>query len=60
MLQNTVRGGNEMGGGIEKTAAPTSGQQQGAGRGSTGCPALTETVECFGPAATTQKFSKIF
>ena len=36
MLQNKIGGGNGMGGGTGTTAAPTSGQQQGGGRGSTG------------------------
>ena len=58
ILQNTIRGGNGMGGGTETTAAPTSGQHQGAGRGSTGCSALTETVKMFGPVEITQEFSK--
>ena len=35
ILKNAVRGGNGMGGGIGTTAAPTAGQKQGAGRGST-------------------------
>ena len=47
-----------MGGVTGTTAAPTEGQQQGAGRGSTGWLLLTEAVEMFGPAATTQEFSK--
>ena len=35
MLHNTVGGGNGMGGGIGITEAPATGQQEGAGRGST-------------------------
>ena len=49
-----------MGGGTVTTAAPTAGQQQGAGKGSTGWSDLTEAVKMFGPAATTQEFSKNF
>ena len=60
MLNNTVRGGNGMGGGTGTTAAPTAGQQQGAGRGSTGWSAPTEATKMFGSAATTQEFSKNF
>ena len=33
MLQNSVRGGNGMGGATETTAAPTAKQQQGVGGG---------------------------
>ena len=32
MLHNTVGEGNGIGGGTETTAAPTAGQEQGAGR----------------------------
>ena len=53
MLHNTVGGGNGMGGGTGTTAAPTAGQHQGAGRGSRGCSALTETMRMFGPTETT-------
>ena len=56
MLQNTVEGGNRIGGGTGTTAAPTAGQQQGARRRSTGWSALTKAVKCFGTAATTQEF----
>ena len=60
ILKNTVQGGNGMGGGTGKTAAPTSVKHKGAGRGSTGWSALTEAVEMFGPAVITQEFSKNF
>ena len=60
ILKNTVRGGNGIGGGTGTTAAPTSGHQQGAERGSIGWSALTEAVKCFGPAAITQEFLKNF
>ena len=56
MLQNTVGGGNGMGGGTRTTAAPTAGQQKGEGRGSKGFSSLTEAVKYFGPAATTHEF----
>ena len=59
ILQNTIGGGNGMGGETETTAAPIAGQQQGAGRGSTGWSALTEAVKMLGTAAITQEFSKI-
>ena len=55
---NKVGGGNIMRGGTGTTAAPIVGQKQGAGRGSTGWSALTESVKMFGPAAITQDFSK--
>ena len=58
ILQNTIGGGNEWGGGTGKMAALTSGQQQGTGGGNTGCSALTEAVKMFGPAAITQEFYK--
>ena len=58
ILKNTVEGGNGMVGGTGTTVAPTSGQQQGAGRGSAGWSALTEAVKNLGPAAITQEFSK--
>ena len=58
MLQNKIGGEDGMGGGIGTTAAPTAGQNQGAGRGSTGWSALTEAVKMFGPAAITQELSK--
>ena len=58
MLNNTSGRGNGMGGGTGKTAAPTSGHQQGTGRGSTGWSALTEAVKTVGPASITQEFSK--
>ena len=60
MLQNTLGGGNGMGGGTGTTVAPIAGHQQGAGRGSTGWSALTEAVKMFGPAATTQEFLEKF
>ena len=41
-------------------AAPTAGQQQDSGRGSTGWSALTEAVEIFSPETITQEFSKNF
>ena len=47
-----------MGGGTGTIAAPTVGQQQGGGRGSTGCSALTDDVKMLGPAVITQEFSK--
>ena len=56
MLHNTVGVGKVMGGGTGTTVAPTSGKQQGVGRGSTGCSALTEALKMFGPTATTQDF----
>ena len=49
-----------MGRGSGTTSAPTSGQQQGARRRSMGWSALTVAMKMFGPAATTQEFSKIF
>ena len=58
MLQNTDGGGNGMGGGKGTTAAPRAGHQKGAGRGSTGWSALTESMKMFGPAAFTQEFLK--
>ena len=57
-LQSKVLGGNEFGGVTGKAAAPTAGHHQCSGRGSTGWSALTETMKMFGPAATTQEFSK--
>ena len=47
-----------MEGGTGTTAAQIAGQQQGAGRGSTGWSALTEAVKMFGPAAITQELLK--
>ena len=58
ILLSTVGGGNGMGGGTGTTAAPTAGQQQGTGRGSTGWSVLTEAVNYFGTASITQEFSK--
>ena len=58
MPQNKVGGRNGMGGGTGKTEEPTAGQQKGAGRGSMGWSALTEAVQMFGPAETTQDFFK--
>ena len=58
--KNKVRGGNGIGGGTGTTAAPTSGHQQGAKRGSIGWSALTEAMESFGPAAITQEFLENF
>ena len=58
MLQDTVRGGNGMGGWTGTTAALTEWQQQGWGRGSTGWSALKKAVKMFGPAAITQELSK--
>ena len=60
VLQNTVGGGNVMVGGTGTTAAPTSGQHPGAGRGSTGWSALTEAVKKFGPEGITQELLKNF
>ena len=57
MLHNTFGGANGMGGATGTAAEPTAGQQQGAGRGSTGWSALTEDVKMFGLAAITQEFS---
>ena len=51
-------GGNEIGGATRTEAALAAGKQQFTGRGSTGWSALTEAVKMFGPAATTQDFSK--
>ena len=47
-----------MGRATGTTAAPTSGQQQGEGRGSMRWSALTEAMKMFGPAEKTQEFSK--
>ena len=47
-----------MGGATGTAAAPTAGKQQGTGRSSTGWSVLTEAVKIFGPAVTTQEFSK--
>ena len=58
MLYNTFGELNAMGGATGTTAAPTSGQHQGVGRGSTGWLELTEAVKMFGPEATMQEFSK--
>ena len=41
--------------GTGTTAAPTAGQQQGVGRGSTVCSALMGAVKRFGPAVITQE-----
>ena len=60
MIHNIVRGVNGMGGGIGTTAAPTSGQQQGAGKDITVWSSLTEAVKMFGKADITQEFSKNF
>ena len=57
-LHSTVVGGNRMGGATGTVSAPAAGQHQCVGRGSTGWYALTEAVKMFGPAATTQEFSK--
>ena len=51
ILQNTVQGGNGMGGGTGTTAAPTL-------RGSTKWSALTESVKFFEPSAITQELLK--
>ena len=58
ILENTVGGGNGMGGGTETTAAPTAGHRKGAGRVSTGWSDLMEAVEMFEPEEITQEFSK--
>ena len=58
MLYNTFGELNAMGGATGTTAAPTSGQHQGVGRGSTGWLELTEAVKMFEPEATTQEFSE--
>ena len=47
-----------MEGGTGTTSAQIAGQQQGAGRGSTGWSALTEAVKMFGPAAITEELSE--
>ena len=61
-LHNTVVGGNIIGGttGISAAppAAPSAGQKQCMGRGSTGWSVLTEAVKMFGPEAKMQEFSK--
>ena len=58
MLHSTVVGGNEMGEAKGTVSAPAEGQQQGAGRGSTGWSMLTEDMKMFGIASTMQDFSK--
>ena len=61
-LHNTVFGGNGMGGATGAAAAPpetpAAGKQKCVWRGRKGWSAVTEAVKSFGPAATTQEFSK--
>ena len=61
-LHNTVVRGNGMGGATGTAAAPPSApsavQKQCVGRRIMGWSVLTEAVKLFGPAATTQEFSK--
>ena len=57
-LNSTVVGGNGMGGAVGTGEERDVGQQQCAGRESTGWSALTEAVKMFGTAETTLEFSK--
>ena len=59
ILQNTIGGGNEWGGGTGTMSALTAGHQQGARGGNTGWSVLTEAVKMFGPAAIIRSSLKI-